>query len=275
MRNHWSLVPFTLLIQSAVGSVWCVQTALFLSGGRVGLLYLKFQIIAALCLVLAGLAAAMTHLGKPGDSLHAARNLKSSWLSREIFTVNLFAGILAAMAAVSHIRPGALNGWVMLAGSLAGGTALYAMTRVYRLKTVPSWNHAGTPLNFLGSALLLGGLLFRMVLQILPVLQNVGHDAQWPASARNIAFIAVLVGFVLKMLAAGVSPSRTTSSGPFKILQPVMQGCGVAFWAVSILFGGSPGIQSALLSLAAVCCLVAGEIIHRIHFYDSYQRVGL
>lgn len=274
MRNHWSLVPFTLLIQSAVGSVWCVQTALFLNAGRVGLLYLKFQIIAALCLVLAGLAAAMTHLGKPGDSLHAARNLKSSWLSREIFTVNLFAGILAAMAAVSYIRPGALNGWVMLAGSLAGGTALYAMTRVYRLKTVPSWNHAGTPLNFLGSALLLGGLLFRMVLQILPVLQNVGHDAQWPASARNIAFIAVLVGFVLKMLAAGVSPSRTTSSGPFKILQPVMQGCGVAFWTVSILFGGSPGLQSALLSLAAVC-LVAGEIIQRIHFYGSYERVGL
>jgi len=121
MRNHWSLVPFTLLIQSAVGSVWCVQTALFLSGGRVGLLSLKFQIIAALCLVLAGLAAAMTHLGKPGDSLHAARNLKSSWLSREIFTVNLFAGLLAIIAALAYICPMAMNGWVMLAGSLAGG----------------------------------------------------------------------------------------------------------------------------------------------------------
>ena len=68
MRRHWSLVTFTLLVQSAVGSVWCVQAALFWNGGRVDLLHLKFQIIAALCLVLAGLAAAMVHLGKPGDS---------------------------------------------------------------------------------------------------------------------------------------------------------------------------------------------------------------
>lgn len=274
MRNHWSLVLFTLLVQSAAGSVWCVQVALFVSGGQVGLLYLKFQIIAALCLVLAGLAAAMTHLGKPGDSFHAVRNFKSSWLSREIFSVNLFAGVLAVIAALAHIRLGALNGWVMLLGSLAGGAVLYAMTRVYRLKTVPSWNHAGTPLTFLGSALLLGGLLFALVLNILPVLRNAGHDALWPALFRNIAFIIVVVGFVLKMLAAGVSPSRTTTSGPFKILQPVMQGCGVVFWTVSILFSGSPGLQSALLSLAAVC-LVVGEIIQRINFYDSYQRVGL
>jgi len=273
MRNHWSLVLFTLLVQSAVGSVWCVQVALFVSGGQVGLRF-NVQIIVALCLVLAGLAAAMTHLGKPGDSLHAARNFKSSWLSREIFTVNLFAGLLAAMVALAHLRPGSLNGWVLLVGSLAGGAVIYAMTRVYRLKTVPSWNHAGTPLNFLGSALLLGGLLCTLILKIPVMLQTVGHDASGPDISRNIAFIVVLVGFVLKMLGAGVSPSRAISSGPSKILQLAMQGCGVAFWTISILFSGSPGLQSALLSLAAVC-LVAGEIIHRIYFYDSYQRVGL
>jgi len=48
MRRHKSLVIFTLLVQSAVGSVWCVQAVLFLSGVRVDLLHLKFQIIAAL-----------------------------------------------------------------------------------------------------------------------------------------------------------------------------------------------------------------------------------
>lgn len=37
MRNHSSLVLFTLLIQSAVGSVWCMQVALFWGGGMIGL----------------------------------------------------------------------------------------------------------------------------------------------------------------------------------------------------------------------------------------------
>ena len=274
MRRHWSLVIFTLLVQSAVGSVWCVQAALFLSGGLVGVLHFKFQIVAALCLVLAGLAAAMTHLGKPGDSLHAVKNFKSSWLSREIFSVNLFAGVLAVMAVSAYIHPATLKGWLMLVGSLTGGTALYAMTGVYRLRTVPSWNHAGTPLNFLGSALLLGGLLCTLVLKMLTLLQVVGHDALGLDGYRNIAFIAVLVGFILKMLAGGVSPSGATPSGPFKTLQPVLQGCGVALWMVYLLSGGSPGFQSVLLSLAAVS-LIVGEIIHRIQFYDSYQRVGL
>ena len=32
MPSHWSLVIFTLMVQSAVGSVWCVQAALFWNG---------------------------------------------------------------------------------------------------------------------------------------------------------------------------------------------------------------------------------------------------
>ena len=227
-------------------------------------------------LVLAGLAAAMAHLGKPGDSLHAVKNFKSSWLSREIFSVNIFAGFLAVMAVVGPDPSRGVEpvGYCSL-GAWPGWAVLYAMTRVYRLRTVPSWNHAGTPLTFLGSALLLGGLLCTLVLKILTLLQVVGHDAMGQIEYRNAALIAVLVGFILKMLAAGVKPSGVvTSSGPIKALQPVMQGCGIALWMVSGLAGVNPVFQSLLLFLAAVC-LVSGEIIHRIQFYSSYQRVGL
>jgi len=274
MPSHWGLVIFTLMVQSAVGSVWCLQVALLWNAGLVGLLHLKFQILAALCLVLAGLAAAMVHLGKPSDSLHAVKNFKSSWLSREIFSVNIFAGLLAVLAVLAHIRPGALNIWLLLVGSLTGGTILYAMTRVYCLRTVPSWNHAGTPLTFVGSALLLGGLLCTLVLKILTLLQVVGHDAIGQIEYRSVALIAVLVGFILKMLAAGVKPSAVNSAGPYKALQPVMQGGGIALWIVSILAGANPIFQPLLLCLAAVC-LISGEIIQRIQFYSAYKRVGL
>ena len=274
MPSHWSLVMFTLMVQSAVGSVWCLQASLVWNAGLVSLLHLKFLILAALGLVLAGLAAAMVHLGKPGDSLHAVKNFKSSWLSREIFSVNIFAGYLAVLAVLAHFHPGALNIWLLLVGSLTGGVVLYAMTRVYSLRTVPSWNHAGTPLTFVGSALMLGGLLCTLVLKILTLLQVVGREDMGQNESLSVALIVVLVGFILKIWACGVRPSGAISSRPFTTRQPVLQGVGVALWMVYVIVAVNPFYQSFLLFLAAVC-LVSGEIIHRVQFYSSYQRVGL
>ena len=274
MPNHGSLVIFTLMVQSAVGSIWCLQIACFWNGGRVDAAHLEFQILVALGLVLTGLAAAMAHLGRPAGSLQAVKNFKSSWLSREIFSVNLFAGLLAVMALWAHIDPATLTGWQLLVGSLAGGAVLYAMVRVYRLRTVPTWNHAGTPLAFAGSAVLLGGLLCTLVLQTLTLLQGVGHAARGQADLRIVVLIAVLAGFILKILACRAKPSEPISAGPFKTRQPVLQALGIALWAIAVFGAGNPVFQSLLLFLAAVC-LVSGEIIHRAQFYISYQRVGL
>ena len=274
MRRHWSLVMFTLSIQASVGCLWCMQAGIFSNDGGADLLYLRFQIFAALCLVFAGLAAAMTHLGKPGDSRYAVKNVQQSWLSREIFSVTLFAGSLSVIAVVSYFYSQVFSKWGLLAGSLTGGLALYAMTRVYMLRTVPSWNHAGTPLNFLGSALLLGGLLTVLGLKLKALLQGVALDSLGLEGYRIFAHTAVLMGFVLKILAAARSPSSISLFDQDKMRLPLLQGCGIALWVIYFAIGGSMGVQSILLCLAVVS-LVAGEIIQRIDFYDSYQRVGL
>lgn len=274
MSSHWSLVMFTLLVQSAVGSVWCMWAALFLSGSQFAFFHYEWHSLSALLMVLAGVGASIGHLGKPKVCFYAIRNLRCSWLSREIASTGAFAGVLAVMVLVCA-RSGALNSWVVFTGSVVGGWVLYAMARAYRLRTVPSWNHAGTPLDFLGSALLLGGLQFMLVLNMLTVVQSANHDASGADVFRNIAFIAVLVGFMLKLLAVSVNPSEgANSAGLFKTSQPVMQGCSSALCAVSMLSSGSTGFQSVLLYLAAAS-LVAGEIIHRVRFYDTYHRVGL
>jgi len=274
MRSHGSLVGFTLMVQAAVGGLWCLQVALLWNSGPAGALCLKVLLPAALGLVLAGLAAAAAHLGNPADSRHAVNNFKKSWLSREIISVSILAGILVIVTVLAHIRPGAINRWLLLPGSLAGAAALYAMTRVYRLRTVPSWNHAGTPLAFLGSALLLGGLLETLVLSIAALFQAAGLEAGGQEEYRSIAPIAVLAGFIINLLASGVTPSGAVTAGPFKTRQPVLQGIGVALGMVYILAAGNPVSQSLLLFLTAGC-LISGEIIQRIQFYRSYQRVGL
>jgi anaerobic dimethyl sulfoxide reductase subunit C (anchor subunit) len=275
MGSQWSLVLFTILVQSAVGSVWCMHAALVLCGEKFGVFHLKFQLPAALFVMLTGLTAAMAHLGKPGTGIHAARNFRHSWLSREIIAVNLLAGILAVMVGLTCIRHGALIGWLMPVGSLAGGAVLYAMTRLYHLRTVPSWNNRGTPSRFLGSALLSGGVLFMLALNMATAVQNVAPDVSGADVSGNIAFVGALVGLVFKVWAAGVNPSgMTDKAAPLTTTQPALQGCGVALWAASILSGSGPGLQTALFYLAAIS-LAAGEIIHRSRFYKGYYRVGL
>ena len=264
MNSHWSLVTFTLLIQSAAGCVWCAQIALAL-GLSLGPVGLEYRVSAALIAVAAGLAAAMAHLGNPAAAFHAVRNLKSSWLSREVTTVNLLAGLLAALVLAGLISPGSLNGWSLLPADLAAGLALYAMTRVYRLRTVPAWNRAATPLNYLGSALILGGMLFTLT----------GCPPAAGGEGAPIAFVFALAGAMVKLLAAAAGPAAGRVPGrEATAWWPVVQGLGMAFWALFLPALGGPAWRPVWLGLAAAG-LVTGEIMQRVRFFHSYQRVGL
>jgi hypothetical protein len=125
-----------------------------------------------------------------------------------------------------------------------------------------------------GSALLWGGLLYPLVLNMLTLLQVVGHAAMGPDDFGIVALVAVPVGLILKMLACKVKPCEAIVAGPLKLRQPVLQGLGVALWMIAVFVAGHPVFQSLFLFLAALC-LVSGEVIHRAQFYASYRRVGL
>ena len=274
MSSHLSLVIFTLLVQSAVGSLWCTEAALLLGGSRFALFHYEWHVLSALLVVLAGLGASMAHLGRLGACFYALRNLKSSWLSREIVATGAFAGILA-IAVLTCTWSGASSGWVLFAGSLIGGFVLYAMARAYRLRTVPSWNHAGTLLGFLGSALLLGGLQFTLVSNVPTAGFGTGYDISNPDFSRHIGLLAALAGLMFKVQAQGEHRPQTANYGAlFSFSQPILQGSGIVLWALSIMFKDSVGLQWTFLSPVAVG-LVAGEIIHRVRFYYIYHRVGL
>lgn len=117
MSKHRSLVVFTLLTQPVVGSVWCVGFALLLRDTPPGYGWHAF---VALLLVLAGPGFSTGHLGRPGVCFYAIRNLRHSWVSREVAATVTLAAAVAAMALTS-LRPGGLNGWVVFAASAIGG----------------------------------------------------------------------------------------------------------------------------------------------------------
>jgi len=274
MHSQLSLVFFTLLVQSAVGGLWCIQLALFLFQTKINSSNLTYQLAVLLGLLLIGQVSAMAHLGKPSASVNAPQNLKSSWLSREILSVNFFFGVLAILVVLAFFRPALLNQWVILTGCFAGGMALYTMTRVYLLRTVPVWNHAATPLAFLGSTLLLGAILFSLLQLSIPFFEMAAsHGADKHQFIMNYSLL--LIGIGLKAWASNVkSWEKLSQTEPVKRMQPVVQLFGISILTASLPFYSRSNIWIFLVVSAALI-MICGEIIDRINFYNNYRRVGI
>ena len=122
---HWPLILLTLLTQTAVGAT--------LAGAR----------SLAACVGATALAASIGHLGRPAHAWKALRNLRRSWLSREVALL----GAYAVAAAVAVVAPRATP-----VAAFLGVAGLYASARLYIVPGRPSWNSPLTVLHFLLTA---------------------------------------------------------------------------------------------------------------------------
>ena len=133
---HWPLVWLTMLSQLAVG----------VSATAHG----TTQRVVAAVLAGASLVGAMFHLGRPAVAYKALRNLRRSWLSREVALLSLYA-VLAAIAA-----PFAA---VAMVAAVAGAAGVYASARLYIVPGRPAWNTPLTVVRFFATAAALGAVV--------------------------------------------------------------------------------------------------------------------
>jgi DMSO reductase anchor subunit len=277
--HNWSLVCFTLFTQSAIGLVWVSVAGRWFGGGTQAD-FSVWPMSIALTLTGLGLYAALAHLAKPRLAPNALRNLTASWLSREVLLVQAFAGAVAVLIFISLLE--ASPGLVILetAACLLGGAALFAMTRVYLLKTVPVWNSPATLLEFAGSAMLLGGALGA-------VLTAFGATDQpgW-SPALIAAAIGILLGLILKLTAIFPSLAAEQAARDQTWYEPTVAslsigrslavriGLNLAGLALILaaISGSGPTWLWSCLSLA---CLGTGEVVGRQRFYKAYRRLGV
>jgi anaerobic dimethyl sulfoxide reductase subunit B (iron-sulfur subunit) len=148
-----SLIAFTLLAQMAVGATW------FLS-------FMQPHSRAALAVIalimLGGLLASFLHLGTPLNAWRSIRNLRTSWLSREVLCAALFTVSLGGV-----LITGGIGIWLADAIGLA---LIVSMAQVYRLRTMPAWNRRPTMVSFFVTTLLLGSVLCGALITAGPVL---------------------------------------------------------------------------------------------------------
>ena len=272
---NWSLICFTLLIQGAVGLAFTGTLGVWLSGTAQATMALHTT-ASALGLSVLGLATALAHLASPRRAPHALRNPGTSWLSREVMLVTAFALCLALTMAADVLGFAALRTIMEVAALCLGGAALWAMTGVYLLATVPAWNTPATILEFSGSALLLGGAL-----SIVWVSAAAAHP--WGAT-ETVAAMGMCLGWILKLAAIrpGIVaehlarrrvwyplPAMAMSATQSRVMRLVLCATGVAL----ILAGAAKG--SLLELFTGLIILGAAEVAGRLRFYRFYGRIGV
>ena len=133
-----------------------VATQLATAGGRDPL---ARGALAALVAGAVALAASLLHLGRPTKAVKALRNLRRSWLSREVALFPAFSALSFAYAAL-WLAPGASTGrggggraWPRSPSEPAG---VYASGRIYLVPARPVWNSGRTLVSFFATALVTG-----------------------------------------------------------------------------------------------------------------------
>jgi len=285
--SEWSLVLFTVLTQAAVGIVVISEfTRLLLKNSGA---HLKWQAPAACALTALGLLFSLTHLGTPLHSVFTILNLGSSWLSREILVVGCFFAVILLLVLQRRKAPEKGATPLAIASIVVGLGAVFVMTRVYLLPTVPVWNSIATTFGFFGTMLLSGSVACGLI----GSLENrSAKNAESCSSMAGVFCVSALVGLALKFIGIVLSMialNNTDNYGMNALHMVADKGVdGLVAWIVMVCAGiglfswfalkamGTKQIK--LIASPALCALalvLAGEIIGRLMFYGTYMRIGI
>ena len=228
---HWPLVWLTLVSQFAVGASATASTVAdrLLAAGLAG----------------AAMVGALGHLGRPAVAWKAFRNLRRSWLSREVALLSLYGAVAAAAVPFPTLR------FVAAAVGVAG---VYASARLYIVPGRPSWNSPLTVVRFMATCVALGPLL-------------TGHRAL-AAGGAAVALLATALNWARLMRNPqqpwwGAVRLEVRWFGPWTVARFVL---GIA-GAVTALAGAAWFVPLALLA--------AGELIGRWIFYVAVVPLNM
>jgi anaerobic dimethyl sulfoxide reductase subunit C (anchor subunit) len=257
-------VAFTILAQTAVGAFLTLGALDAWAGGLTGrpdaLSVAGTALLAIGPLMGVALLVSLLHLGTPTAAWRALANLRSSWLSREILFALLFT-VTASLCAVLRATgsgTGAVRGAATAVAALAAlcGLALvYAMSRVYRVRTLPVWDTPLTTVSFFATALLLGTLAAGTGLVLLPG----APEASLAGPLRAIG-LAAAAGFGAELAVPG--------RGARHAVRRALLLAGLALCVGSLL---APS-RAAQAVVAAFALALAAQVLGRLLFYVEGSR---
>ncbi len=249
-KPHYSLVLMTVLTQLSVAG-FATTWLLSLFGGSA---VLEAAAFVSLALGVAAFAASPLHLGRPAFAALAVRNVRTSWLSREIVALSAFGLLAGAYAGLLALLPGsaaAVGGCATAVGLIA----MYATSRIYLVPGRPAWNSPHTIADFFLTGCTLGPLLLAAL--------GGPHEAALLASAAAVAHVLAEIWRFLGLVRSDEHERQATArllSGPLARLLLARLGLLAAGGAVLPALG----YAAAGFGLAA-----AGALLGRYLFFVS------
>lgn len=306
MNAHdWPLVLFTILAQMSVGSFWVLGIVHYSAKRQASVeeadRMSDYALLAIGPVLALGLLASLLHLGNPLNAYRAIFNLGSSWLSMEILSGVLFAGLGALFTLMQWRKIGsfAMRNVVALITALIGFWLVYSMARVYMLSTIPTWNIWTTPVTFFTTTLLLGSLAVGVAF-----VANYGHlrrqksdnaPVQGDLLRNTMRWITVaavvLLGVEFVVIPLHYAYLATESVATTEAVRLLLSQYGfVLMMRLLFVFIGagllavfgyrnafSPGREALLgqLAYAGFALVFVSEVMGRFLFYASYANIGL
>jgi formate dehydrogenase iron-sulfur subunit len=266
---HWPLIALTLLTQLSLGTVAATVAAEAVGGaGRLA----SGAVGAALAGAVA-LAASLFHLGRPASALKALRNLRTSWLSREVALLSAFsAASLAYAAAWAWGAPPGPRLGLGLAAVVLGGAGIYASGRLYLVPARPVWNSPRTIVSFFATAVAAGPLLALLCLDRSRLSPTLVTALIATAGAGTLLQLGALRHLLVTARSHPDRQHRGTAAlldGRFRVLLLTRAGAGLAVllllaWSLAVPVAG-PSAGGRLATALGLVTLA--ELAGRYLFY--------
>jgi anaerobic dimethyl sulfoxide reductase subunit C (anchor subunit) len=303
--SEWALIAFTILSQMSVGTFLVLGVVHFFArrkAGKEAADQLSDRALLAIGpVIILAFFASLFHLGNPFNAYRAVSNLGSSWLSREILSGVLFAltGGLFAIMQWRKIGSETIRNIIAWIAALIGLFFIYAMSNIYMMRTVPTWNTWYTPVSFYTTTFLLGALAvaaaFVATYGYLSRKKPEDAEAQTELLRRALFWIAltsvILLGVEFVIIPAylayqyagelsAIAAIRNTvmDYGFIFIMRLVLVFIGAGLLAIALIRNVlRPGHEASLATLAysAFALVLVSEVLGRFLFFATYTSMGL
>jgi len=282
MNNEGALIAFTLFSQMIIGSILVYVLVYFISMDDISQLTSGFSLKTPEFLLLIGMLAALLisllHLGRPSNAIHALNNLKTSWISREIFAVTLFSASLLMLFIARWLGAGKTFMTVsFVLSGMAGVLLLITMVRLYMIPAVSTWNTWLTPMNFTLTTLI-SGLALMLVFVMVFHLEGIRVKPIVLALMILLLFEMIHSGFLYGHLKEMDFPSgnQFLAEGIFKPVTIIrMAFTGIAILLLLFVYSQAKAGFPGTPLIFSISLIIIEMVIGRFVFFASFVRIGI